>query len=94
MSLSDVLVEAERDGVRADPGERGLHGLLHDVADLAGHGEAALALHLVGFDEEDVAAGRCPGEADGDAGTLGALGDLGVDADLDAAQELVDDLRA
>ena len=80
-------------GVGAHPGERGLHRFLHHLADLAGHGEAALALHLVGLDEEDVAAGRRPGQADGHAGPLDALGDLGIDAHLDAAQELLDALR-
>ena len=78
--------------VGAHPGQRGLHGLLHDLADLAGHGEAALALHAVGFDEEHIAARRSPGQADRYAGALGALGNFGVDADLDAAQEFLDHL--
>ena len=75
--------------VRAHPGQRRLHRLLHHLAELAGHGEAALALHLVGFDEEDVAAGRRPRQADGHARTLGALGDFAFGADLHAAQHVV-----
>src|SRR5260370_13685078 len=78
--------------IRPGPGQCRLDRLLHDLADLSGHGEAALGLHLVGFDEEDVATGRRPGQTDSHAGALGALGDLSVDTDLDPAQELLDDL--
>ena len=76
-------------GVRTHPGQRGLHRFLHHLADLAGHGEAALALHLVGFDEENVAAGRRPGQSHGHAGPLHAFGDFGFHAHLDAAQEFL-----
>ena len=62
---------------------------LHHLADLPGHGEAALALHLVGFDEEHVAARRRPGQAHRHAGALGALGDFAFGTDLDAAQNSV-----
>ena len=51
----------------------------------------ALALHLVGLDEEDVAAGRRPGQAYSHAGPLHALLDLGIHAHLDVAQEFADD---
>src|ERR1043166_2804107 len=59
--------------VGSHPGQSGLHGFLHYLADLSGHGEAALALHLVGLNEEDVAASRCPSQAHSHAGALGAL---------------------
>src|SRR5260370_27036803 len=78
--------------IRPGPGQWRLPRLLHALADLSGHGKAALALHLVGFDEEDVATGRRPGQTDSHAGALGALGDLSVDTDLDPAQELLDNL--
>jgi metal-dependent amidase/aminoacylase/carboxypeptidase family protein len=32
-----------------------LHGFLHDLANLSGHGESALALHRIGFDEQYIA---------------------------------------
>src|SRR5881628_1192122 len=51
--------------VRAHPGERRLRRLLHDVAELAGQCQRALALHPRRLDEEDVAARRGPGEPDG-----------------------------
>src|SRR5438270_3152899 len=75
--------------IRADPGQRGLHGFLHHLAELSGHGKAALALHLVGLDEEDVSAGRSPSQTNRNARTLGALGDLGVNTDLDGAEEVM-----
>ena len=75
--------------MRAHPAERRLHRLAHDVLNLAGDAELALALHLHRFDEEDVAAGRSPGQSNHDSGTLGARRDLGIDADLDAAQHLL-----
>ena len=89
----EVFLDAQLRRVRTHPGQRGLHRFLHHLADLAGHGEAAFALHRVGFDEQYVAARRSPGQAHGNAGALGALGNLAFHANLDAAQELLDDLR-
>ena len=68
---------------------RRLHRFLHHLAELSGHGEAALAFHLAGFDEEHVAAGRRPRQAHGHAGALGALGNFAFGADLHAAQHVV-----
>ena len=70
----------ERLGVRAHPGERGLGGLAHHVAELAGEPQphALAAGHRRGLDEEDVAAVAGAREADDDAGHwVGALGGLG-----------------
>ncbi len=89
--LGEVLLQAEGRCVGTNPGQRSLHGFLHDLANLARHLEAALALHAVGFDEEHVAASRRPGKPDGYAGTLGALSQFGIDAHLDAAQKFLDD---
>ena len=47
----EVLFEADDGRVGADPGKRGLHRFLHDIADLAGHRESSLALHAIGFDK-------------------------------------------
>jgi len=47
-----VGIDAELLRVGAHPRVRSLRGLLHDLADLAGHLEAALAFHPVGFDEQ------------------------------------------
>ncbi len=55
-------------------------------ANLAGHLEAAFTLHPVGFDEQHIAARRCPGQPDRYTGKLGALRQFGVDAHLDAAR--------
>ena len=73
------------------PGEGRLHGFLHDLPDLSGHGESSLALHCIGFDEQHVAARRSPGQAHGNPRSLGALGNLALAANLDATQELLDD---
>ena len=66
--------------VAAHVGERRLRRLLHHVAELAGDRQLARARHRGRLDEEDVAAGRRPGEAGGDAGVLGAAPLLGEDA--------------
>ena len=86
-SAKKFSVDPEYGRIRPHPGQSCLHGLLHHLADLSGHGEAAFALHGVGFDEQHVAAGRRPGQSDNHAGTLGALGNFAFAADLDAAQE-------
>src|ERR1700761_4392702 len=70
-----------------------LHTLLHHVAELTGHAEVPLALHLVRLDEEHIAANGRPCKANSNARPLCALGDLGINAYLDAAKELVHDLR-
>ena len=61
-------------------------------AELPGHISSTLALHLVGFDEEDVAAGGGPCQSDRDAGTLSALGDLSVNTErlgIEGAADLI-----
>ena len=85
MALERVRRHAELRGVRAHVGERGAGRLLHDVAELAGDLEAALARHARRLDEEDVAAHRRPREARGDSRRGGALGHLGEE--LRAAEE-------
>ena len=50
--------------------ERRLRRLLHHVAELAGEHQAPLARHARRLDEQDVAAGRRPGEAGGHAGLV------------------------
>ncbi len=78
-------------GIRPHPGQRRLHGLLHHLADLPGHGEAALAFHGVGFDKQNIAAGGRPGQADHHAGALGALGNFAFAADFDPTQKFLND---
>ena len=78
-----VLVERRIDAVvlrvGAEPRERRARRLLHHVAELAGQRQRAAALHPRRLDEEHVAAGRRPGEADRDARVLGAVLDLLVE---------------
>src|ERR1019366_6810221 len=72
----EIILARSLSGVGADPGERGLHRFLHDGAELSGHDETFIATgHAAGFDEQDVAAHRGPGETDGDTGAAGAIGD-------------------
>src|SRR5207253_2097951 len=79
-----VLVELGRDaetvGARPDVAERRLRRLLHDVAEAAREREALLPRHARRLDEEDVAAVRRPGEADGYPGILRPLRHLGEEA--------------
>src|SRR5437899_3674383 len=91
--FEELIWDGEFFSIGAHPGQRRLHGLLHHLADLSGHGEAAFTLHFVGFDEENVAARRCPSQTNSHTRTPGALGNLSIDADFDAAQELRHNLR-
>ncbi len=79
-----ALSDSKVDGIRPYPRQRRLHGFLHDLADLAGHGEPTFPTHHVGFDEQHIAASRSPRETDRNAGALGALGNFAFAADFDA----------
>ena len=77
MPGEDRRVDTERFSVRADVGQRRLRALAHDVAQHPGEDQPLLAArHHRRLDEEDIAAGRRPGQTRGHAGTIGALGDL------------------
>src|SRR5690242_5451028 len=89
--LQELFIQPQLPRVGTDPSQRSLHRLLHHLAELSSHGEAALALHLVGLDEEHVAPSRSPSKSHGHACTLSALSDFGVDAYLDAAQKFLND---
>ncbi len=77
--LLEVDGDAEILDVRAHPRQTRARRLLHHVAELAGQDQGPLAGHRGGLDEEDVAAGRRPGEAGGDARDLRPLGRLRVE---------------
>ncbi len=74
--------------VTAREGPRGARGLLHDVAELSGQDELALAAHQRGLDEHDVAAGRRVVHARRNADLVLAGHLLGVD--VGAAEERPD----
>ncbi len=66
--------DAQLTGVRPDVGEGDLRGLLHHVAELAGHGQPALVAGQQGrLDVEHVAAHPGHGQAGGDAGNSRTL---------------------
>ena len=69
-------VERERLGVAAQIAERGLGAFAHRLAEQAGQGQPPLAGHPARLDEEDLAAGRGPGQPGGDAGHAGPIGQL------------------
>src|ERR1700722_8426524 len=71
------------------PGQRRLHRFLHNLANLPGHGESAFAFHGVGFDEEDVATGRSPGQAHTYSRAFRAFSDLTFAANLDTTQKFL-----
>src|SRR5947209_16449060 len=87
MVFEEILTDLQFERVGAHPRESSLHGFLHDLSKLAGHGEAAFAFHLVGFHEQHIATGGSPSQAHGNSGALGALGNLGVQANLDRSEE-------
>ena len=64
--------------VPAHVGERRRRGLLHDVAELAGDLQLALAVEGLRLDEQHVAADRRPGQPGRDAGHARAALGLGV----------------
>ena len=47
--------------------QRGLRAFLHHIAERAGQNQAAFAGHARGFDKQNFAADRRPGQAGGDA---------------------------
>ena len=67
-------------GVAAHVGQRGLRGLLHDVAELTGDRQLALAGHRGRLDEQHVAADRRPGQPGGHARLGRAPLDVGLEA--------------
>src|SRR5258708_9028299 len=86
-----VLRDAKMRRIRAYPGQRRLHRLLHHLADLSGHGESPLAFHGIGFDEEHVATRWGPGQTYSHSGALGTFLNLAFGADFDPAQEFLND---
>ena len=71
--LEEVGVDAVLAALRPEPRERRPRRLLHHLAELTGERQRAVAGHARRLDEEHVAAGRRPGQADRDARILGAL---------------------
>src|SRR5438309_10678208 len=78
--------------IRPHPGQGRWHGLLHNLPDLAGHGESTFAFHGVSLDEQNVASRGSPGQAYGYSRAFRTLGDFTLAADLDATQEFLNDL--
>ena len=62
----------------AEVAHRGLRALAHRIPQEAGERQRALAGHAGGLDEQDLAAGRRPGQAGRDAREPGAVGQLAV----------------
>ncbi len=73
-------VEAKLGCARFRQGQRRLRAFLHHLAKLAGEDELAASRNPRRLDEKNVAAGRRPGEAGGDAGQAGAHGDFVLEA--------------
>src|SRR5260221_392090 len=85
-AVEGPLVDAELGGVALDVGEGDPSGFLHDVAQLPGEHQAALAGHGRRLHEEDVSARAGDGEPGGHAGDARACRDLLVE--LRSAQRL------
>ena len=67
-------------GMAAQVAQGGLGALAHRLAQQAGQGQHALAGHAGRLDEEDLAAGRGPGQPGGNAGDAGPVGQLAEEA--------------
>src|ERR1700744_500733 len=87
--LHEIFFQTNRLCIRTYPGQCGLHGFLHDLANLTGHSKSTLTLHFVCFDEEHVTARRRPGQAYGHACAFSTLSQFRIDTDFNAAKELV-----
>ena len=85
----EILRDPELGRIRPHPCKGGLHRFLHHLTDLPGHGEGAFALHTIGFDEQNIATGRSPGQTDGHTCPLRALGDFAFGTNLDAPKKLL-----
>src|SRR4051812_14837977 len=94
MSSEEVFRHSQTIRVGPHPRECRLHGFLHDLTDLAGHGESAFALHGIGFDKQYIASRGSPRKTHGNSGTFRPLGNFALAADLDSTQELLNDLFA
>src|SRR5258708_12282709 len=90
----EVRIDAVGFGVGTGPGQRSGHRLLHDFAEMAGHGELLATAHAAGFDEDDVAANGSPDETNRDAGFLDAFVDFPFGAELRHAEEFAHDFRS
>ena len=66
--IEEVLFDPQKRGPGPDIGKRRGGRLLHDVAQLPGEPEVAVARHPQHLDEQDVAAAGGPGEPRGHAG--------------------------
>ena len=75
-------IDAELRSATLDGRQGRLRTFAHDVAELSGQDQAALAGHAGRFDEENVAAYRRPCEAGRDTGNAGAQRDLAFEAGL------------
>src|SRR6266849_5770551 len=93
LPAEEIRIDGVALGVAAHPGEGRVHGLLHHLAEVAGHGELLSAAHAAGFDEDDIAARRRPYQADRNAGALDALLDLLFGAELGYTEQLAHNLR-
>ena len=94
MAGKEIFGYAQPIRIRPHPRQGRLHGLLHDLPDLAGHGESAFTFHSIGLDEQHVPPRGSPCQAYGYARTLRALGNFAFAANLDAPKEFLDDLFA
>src|SRR5436190_14699545 len=88
----EAFLNTKRPRVGSHPGQSCLHGLLHHLADLSGHGEATFTLHHIGFDEQNVAARWRPGQTHNHSRSLGTLGDFAFATNFDSTEELLNDL--
>src|SRR3984885_4574382 len=88
----EILCDSKIRSIRSHPGQCSLHGFLHHLADLTGHGESTFAFHGIGFDEQYVASRGCPGQTYSHAGTFRAFFDFTFGTNLDATQEFLNDL--
>ena len=91
--LIEIGIESQLNGIRADPGEGGLGGLLHHVTHLAGDRKVTAAFCNVGFHKEYVAAYRRPGEADDNTGAFHTLFDFFFQHVLRRTKEFLHDLN-
>src|SRR2546423_15700001 len=83
----EIFWHAKPVRIRTYPSQGGLHGFLHDLADLACHGESAFAFQGIGLNEQYVATRWSLPQTDSNSGKVCAFGVFAFSSDFDSTQK-------
>ena len=83
-----VGIETEFVRVGTDPGQSGLGRFLHDIAELARHGQVPTAFRHIRFNKQDVAADGSPRQTDRHPGAASPALQLPLRAEISLNREI------